>query len=141
MAATVPAAAAFTAVPAPPLMLMPSFLPLAYARMIDPLTGNVILVTFAGAVCLPTSATDFAGFVGTSGVLATATTVSFFGKGLAALGGVGVGDPLPGACMVAASRWRLGGFCLDTGINRNWPSRMAKSLPRLFHSANDLAET
>ena len=87
--------------------------------MIEPLTGYVILAAFAGALCLPTSATGFTGFATTDAVCAAGTSTSFFGKGFAALGGVGVGVPSPGASTLVCFTWRFGGFCLATGINKN----------------------
>ena len=74
-----------------------------------------------GFVVLPTSAT---GFAAAGSTVAGFTAGSTGGRGLAALGGVGVGDPTPGIVVAAvavagtaALRW--GAACCGTGINRN----------------------
>ena len=68
--------------------------------------------------------------------LAAAGATSSSGSGFLAEGGVGVGVPLPGAVSDKA-----GATAPAVGMIRNWPSRTARSGPRPFQSASDLAET
>src|SRR6056297_1027974 len=70
--------------------------------------------------------------------------VSFSGSGLEADGGSGVGEPAPGAVVTGAAALSKGSVVSPgraTGINRNWPSRTAKSGPSPFHSVKLRTDT
>ena len=58
------------------------------------------------------------------------------GKGCAALGGVGVSEPVPGAAVPRAISTGM-----TTGIRIYCPWRTSRSGPRPFHSASALTDT
>ena len=50
-------------------------------------------------------------------------------------------EPAPGSVVSEDCAVCRGGACFGTGISRNWPSRIAKSEPKPFHSASALTGT
>src|SRR6056300_546635 len=117
--------AATTVVPAGDEMSRPSVLPLAYSRMILPLTGYPMRPPLGAATVSGLGS----GFTTTSG--------SGSGSGVVELGGGGVELPAPGGVVGGTGAAVSAG----SGINKYCPSRTVRLPSKLFHSAKALTVT